>query len=117
MPANRIWPLDVLMDTLRHYPLAPRQRITFEYIIIKDLNYTQKDADRLCKLLHAIPSKVNLIGFNAFAGCRFQSPTAEDILGFQEKLLAKGISTSVRLARGDDELAACGQLGQKGRHA
>lgn len=117
MPANRIWPLDVLMDTLRHYPLAPRQRITFEYIIIKDLNYTQKDADRLCKLLHAIPSKVNLIGFNAFAGCRFQSPTADDILGFQEKLLAKGISTSVRLARGDDELAACGQLGQKGRHA
>ena len=113
MPANRIWPLDTLMTVLRHYPLSPRQRITFEYIIIKDLNYTQQDANQLCRILHGIPSKVNLIGFNAFSGCRFQSPTAEDILGFQERLLAKGISASVRLARGDDELAACGQLGQK----
>ncbi len=113
MPANRKWPLDELMQTLRHYPLTPRQRITFEYIIIKDLNYTQQDANKLCKLLHGIPSKVNLIGFNAFSGCRFQSPTASDIIGFQEKLLSKGISASVRLARGDDELAACGQLGQK----
>ncbi len=113
MPANRIWHLDELMDTLRHYPLSPRQRITFEYIIIKDLNYTQKDANQLCKLLHGIPAKVNLIGFNAFDGCRFKSPTAEEIIEFQEKLLAKGISASVRLPRGDDELAACGQLGQK----
>ncbi len=115
MPANRRWPLSELMQTLRHYPLSPRQRITFEYIIIKDLNYTQKDANQLSKLLHGIPSKVNLIGFNAFEGCHFKSPTAEEIIEFQEKLLAKGISASVRLPRGDDELAACGQLGQKGR--
>lgn len=114
MPANRIWGLDELFETLRHYPLEPRQRITFEYIIIKNLNHSARDANLLVKRLHGIPSKVNLIGFNAFEGCQFESPTPEDMLEFQERLLAKGLATSIRLARGDDELAACGQLGQKG---
>lgn len=114
MPANRMWHLDELMNTLRHFPLSPRQRITFEYILIKNLNYSPKDANQLSKLLHGIPAKVNLIGFNEFEGCHFKSPAPGEIIEFQERLLAKGISASVRLPRGDDELAACGQLGQKG---
>ena len=114
MPANRIWGLDELFDTLKKFPLEPRQRITFEYIIIKNLNHSARDANLLVKRLHGIPAKVNLIGFNAFEGCQFESPSSEDMLEFQERLLAKGLATSIRLARGDDELAACGQLGQKG---
>ena len=114
MPANRIWGLDELFATLKSFPLDQRQRITFEYIIIKGLNHSPRDANALVKRLHGIPSKVNLIGFNAFAGCKFQSPSEDEMLEFQERLLAKGLSTTIRLARGDDELAACGQLGRKG---
>lgn len=117
MPANRIWALDELFATLKNYPLDQRQRITFEYIIIKNLNHSAHDANLLVKRLHGIPSKVNLIGFNCFDGCKFLSPDDADIIEFQERLLKKGLSTSIRLARGDDELAACGQLGQKGRQS
>lgn len=113
MPANRIWPLEQLFDTLRKFPLDQRQRITFEYIIIKNLNHSPHDANLLVKRLHAIPAKVNLIGFNAFENCQFLSPSPDDIIEFQERLLAKNLSTSVRMPRGDDELAACGQLGHK----
>ena len=113
MPANRIWPLETLFRTLHRFPLEQRQRITFEYIIIKGLNHSAHDANMLVKLLHGVPAKVNLIGFNAFEGCKFQSPSDSDIIEFQERLLAKGLATSIRLARGDDELAACGQLGRK----
>ncbi len=114
MPANRMWSLDELFGALKRYPLDARQRITFEYIIIKGLNHSAHDANLLVKRLHGIPSKVNLIGFNAFCGCRFESPSPEEIVEFQERLLSKGVSTSIRLARGDDELAACGQLGRRG---
>lgn len=114
MPANRIWSLDELFNALRAFPLDARQRITFEYIIIHDLNHSAHDANLLVKRLHGIPAKVNLIGFNAFDGCKFQSPTEAEIVEFQERLLRKGLSTSLRLPRGDDELAACGQLGHKG---
>jgi 23S rRNA (adenine2503-C2)-methyltransferase len=113
MPANRIWPLETLFRTLHRFPLEQRQRITFEYIIIKGLNHSAHDANMLVKLLHGVPAKVNLIGFNAFEGCKFQSPTDAEIIEFQERLLAKGLATSIRLARGDDELAACGQLGRR----
>jgi 23S rRNA (adenine2503-C2)-methyltransferase len=114
MPANRIWGLDELFDTLKSFPLDQRQRITFEYIIIKGLNHSPHDANLLVKRLHGIPSKVNLIGFNAFAGCKFKSPSEAEMLEFQEWLLSKGLSTTIRLSRGDDELAACGQLGHRG---
>ncbi|MBO4350369.1 MAG: 23S rRNA (adenine(2503)-C(2))-methyltransferase RlmN [Proteobacteria bacterium] len=117
MPANRIWGLDELFATLKQFPLDQRQRITFEYIIIKGLNHSPHDANLLVKRLHGIPSKVNLIGFNAFEGCKFQSPSAEEMIEFQERLLSKGLSTTIRLSRGDDELAACGQLGHVGQKA
>lgn len=114
MPANRIWGLDELFAVLKAFPLDPRQRITFEYIVIKGLNHSAHDANLLVKRLHGIPAKVNLIGFNAFEGCRFESPSEAEMLEFQERLLSKGLSTTIRLARGDDELAACGQLGHRG---
>ena len=113
MPANRIWGLDELFAMLHEFPLDQRQRITFEYIVIKGLNHSAHDANLLVKRLHGIPAKVNLIGFNAFAGCRFQSPSEAEMVAFQERLLAKGLSTTIRLSRGGDELAACGQLGRR----
>ena len=111
MPANRIWGLDELFMTLKNFPIAPRQRITFEYILIRGLNHSAADANQLSRRLHGIPAKINLIPFNRFDGCPFTTPTADEIEKFQSLLLAKGLNTSLRISRGSEELAACGQLG------
>ncbi len=115
MPANRKWPLATLMRCLREYPLDQRQRITFEYILIRDLNHSQQDARALAKLLHGIPAKINLIPFNAFEGCAFATPSQQAIERFQQTLLDRGLNTTLRQARGDRELAACGQLATRQR--
>ncbi|MFA5624897.1 MAG: 23S rRNA (adenine(2503)-C(2))-methyltransferase RlmN [Bradymonadales bacterium] len=112
MPVNRQWGLDALFKALHEYPLANRQRITFEYILIKNLNMSARDAAQLVKRLHALPSKVNLIPFNPFDGCDFERPSDEEVDGFRDILLSKGVACSVRRSRGSDTLAACGQLGQ-----
>lgn len=112
MPANREWNLASLFNALRNYPLDNRQRITFEYILIKDLNHSPKDAAMLVKLLHGLPSKVNLIPFNPFEGCNFTRPSEAEIQTFRDILLSKGVATSLRQSRGSETLSACGQLGQ-----
>jgi 23S rRNA (adenine2503-C2)-methyltransferase len=113
MPLNRRYPLKELMAACRAFPLQPRQRITFEYILIRDLNDSPEDARRLVRLLHGVKAKVNLIPFNEHEGSAFRAPPAERIEAFQTCLLKSNIVAIRRASKGQDISAACGQL--KGR--
>jgi 23S rRNA (adenine2503-C2)-methyltransferase len=113
MPVNRRYPLSELMQACRQFPLAPSQRITFEYILIRGVNDSQADAKRLVKLLHGIKAKVNLIPFNEHAGSAFQTPDEYAIRAFQTYLLDRQIVAIRRAGKGLDISAACGQLKEK----
>ncbi|TRO79500.1 23S rRNA (adenine(2503)-C(2))-methyltransferase RlmN [Trichloromonas acetexigens] len=110
MPINRRYPLKELMAACRDFPLQPRQRITFEYILIRDVNDSLQDAKRLVTLLHGIKAKVNLIPYNEHEGSPFKAPTAEAIEAFQSYLLNRNIVAIRRASKGQDISAACGQL-------
>ncbi len=110
MPINKKYPIRVLLERLRQYPLKKRRRITFEYVLLKGVNDTPEDAVRLAKLLKGIPCKINLIAFNGFEGADHQSPSRANVLDFQNYLISKNYTVFIRKPRGDDVLGACGQL-------
>lgn len=110
MPVNKRYPLKELLAACRHFPLEPRRRITFEYVLLKDVNDSTEDALRLTKLLRGIPCKVNLIPFNPFSGGDFKRPTDATVRRFQKILLDHHYIAPVRDSRGSDISAACGQL-------
>ena len=110
MPVNRAWDLEALMGAVRRYPLAPRQRVFFEYVLLDGVNDAPEEAQRLARLLRNIRAKVNLIPFNDWPGSDFRRPPLARILAFQSILLEAGITTTVRWSRGEDIGAACGQL-------
>jgi 23S rRNA (adenine2503-C2)-methyltransferase len=110
MPVNRSWNLAALMEALRRYPLAPRQRLFFEYVMLEGVNDSIQDAEQLARLLRGIKAKVNLIPFNDWEGSSFRRPPLARILAFQGALLNAGITTTVRWSKGEDIGAACGQL-------
>lgn len=113
MPINKKYPLNELIKCLREFPLKKGQRITFEYVLIKNVNTSEQDAKRLSQLLKGIPSKINLIPFNPWSGCEFQRPDENEVLRFQNILISNGFSVFVRKSKGIDILAACGQLKAK----
>jgi 23S rRNA (adenine2503-C2)-methyltransferase len=100
----------VLLDACRDYRVAPGRLITFEYILIKGVNDTEKDARRLAKLLRPIRSKINLIPFNTHEGCEFECPDEAVIHRFQEILIDNNYTVMIRQSKGQDISAACGQL-------
>jgi 23S rRNA (adenine2503-C2)-methyltransferase len=110
MPVNKQYPLKTLLEACMEYPLKPRQRITFEYVLLKGLNDSSTDARRLVKLLRGIPSKINLIPFNPFSGCEYERPEDSDVRSFLEILLKSQMTVFIRKSMGSDILAACGQL-------
>jgi 23S rRNA (adenine2503-C2)-methyltransferase len=110
MPINKKYSIQNLMDTCVQFPLRPRQRITFEYVLIDRVNDTDDDARRLVKLLSKIRSKVNLLPLNLGKGSYLQPSPPERITRFQEILRSKGIPVFIRRPRGADIFAACGQL-------
>jgi len=110
MPVNRAFGLAALMAALRRYPLAPRQRIFFEYVLLDGVNDAPEDARRLAALLRGLRAKVNLIPFNDWEGAEFRRPPLPRILAFQSVLLDAGVTTTVRWSKGEDIGAACGQL-------
>ena len=110
MPINRSWNLQALMNAVRAYPLAPRQRVFFEYVLLDGVNDSPEDAMRLARLLRGVAAKVNLIPFNDWDGSTFSRPPISRILAFQSLLLDAGVTTTVRWSKGEDIGAACGQL-------
>jgi 23S rRNA (adenine2503-C2)-methyltransferase len=110
MPVNRSFDLAALMGAVKRYPLASRQRVFFEYVMLEDVNDTVDDAQRLVRLLRGVKAKVNLIPFNDWEGARFRRPPLARILAFQSVLLDAGVTTTVRWSKGEDIGAACGQL-------
>jgi len=110
MPLNRKYPIERLIDACRGYPLKPGRKITFEYILLKGINDSQKDARRLADLLRPVRSKINLIPFNEHEGCDFRRPEESTILAFQKTLIKKNYVAVIRHSKGLDISAACGQL-------
>jgi 23S rRNA (adenine2503-C2)-methyltransferase len=110
MPVNRKYPLEKLLEACQQYPLPRRKKITFEYILIKDVNDSEQDALRLIKLLHPIRSKVNLIPFNEHAASDFRRPEEARIQRFLQLLLQHHMTAIIRKSKGRDISAACGQL-------
>jgi 23S rRNA (adenine2503-C2)-methyltransferase len=110
MPLNRKYPLEMLIKACRRYPLKPGRRITFEYILLKGINDSQKDARCLANLLKGVRCKINLIPFNEHQGCDFKRPEESSILAFQETLRKRHYVAVIRRSKGLDISAACGQL-------
>jgi 23S rRNA (adenine2503-C2)-methyltransferase len=112
MPINRSYPLKDLLRTLRSYPLERGRRITFEYILLRDFNDSLADADLLAAVLRGLSAKINLIPANPdpVLGDRMVPPSAATVSQFQQRLLDRGYTATVRRPRGDDVSAACGQL-------
>jgi 23S rRNA (adenine2503-C2)-methyltransferase len=113
MPINRRYPLRKLLEVCRNFPLRPRTRITFEYVMAGGVNDSLKDAKKLLKMLRGIPSKINLIPLNEAPGIPFKRPSEEKVKAFQEVLMKAGFAAIVRASKGADISAACGQLQAK----
>lgn len=110
MPINRKWNVDQLMAAARAFPLRPRERLTFEYVLLDGVNDTPQNAREVVGLIRGIRAKVNLIALNPGPGIDFGSPNDAKVLDFQKILMVAGIPTFIRRPRGRDIYAACGQL-------
>ncbi len=111
VPINKKYPLALLMDACRNYPgLSNAKRITFEYVMLKDINDSLDDAKQLIQLLKGIPAKINLIPFNPWPGSNYQCSDWEQIERFADVVNQAGYASPIRIPRGRDILAACGQL-------
>ena len=111
VPINKKYPLKDLIEACRAYPgLSNARRITFEYVMLKDINDSLEDAKGLIKLLKGIPAKINLIPFNPWPGTNYQCSDWEQIEKFADFINNAGYASPIRTPRGRDILAACGQL-------
>jgi 23S rRNA (adenine2503-C2)-methyltransferase len=110
MPINKTYPIKAVLDTCRKLPLQQTRKITFEYVMLKDINDSTADAKRLVRLLHGIQSKINLIPFNPYSDCEYERPDDIAVLRFQEIMAKAEVTVIIRKSKGRDILAACGQL-------
>ena len=111
VPINKKWNIATLLDALRAYPgLSNSERITFEYVMLDGVNDTKEDAHRLVDLLQGIPAKVNLIPFNEWPGAPYKRSSGNRIHAFADIIHNAGYASPIRTPRGEDIMAACGQL-------
>ena len=111
VPINKKWNIQTLLKALRAYPkLSNSERITLEYVMLKDVNDTDEDAKRLIKLIQGIPAKINLIPFNEWPGAPYQRSDWKRIKAFADIIYKAGYASPIRKPRGEDIMAACGQL-------
>ncbi len=113
MPINRKYPIEQLVDAVRRFPVKHRQRVTFEYVLMKGITDSPQDAHSLARLLRGLPAKVNLIPLNEAEELGYARPSDESVDRFRQILLDHRIDTFVRKNRGNDISAACGQLKKK----
>ena len=111
VPINKRWNISELLDALRAYPrLTNSERITFEYVMLKDVNDSDADARRLVNLIKGIPAKINLIPFNEWPGAPYKRSDTARIKSFADIVYKAGYASPIRTPRGEDIMAACGQL-------
>jgi 23S rRNA (adenine2503-C2)-methyltransferase len=111
VPINKRWNIETLLDALREYPKKSNsERITFEYVMLKDVNDSDEDARRLVKLISGIPAKINLIPFNEWPGAPYKRSDWSRIESFADIIYKAGYASPIRTPRGEDIMAACGQL-------
>ena len=113
MPINNKYPISALLDACGRFTMKPRNKITFEYILIKGINDSREDALKLVKLLAPIRAKVNLIPFNEHEASDFKRPEPKQIIAFLQILLDRDMTAMIRKSKGADISAACGQLKAK----
>ena len=114
MPINRKWKLAAILEAARAYPLRPRERLTFEYVLLAGVNDSPENAREVVALLRGIRAKVNLIALNPGPEIPFEMPSDESVASFRQVLIAGGIPAYIRRPRGRDIYAACGQLKRSG---
>ncbi|RYH10927.1 23S rRNA (adenine(2503)-C(2))-methyltransferase RlmN [Tropicimonas sp. IMCC6043] len=111
VPINKKWNIETLLNALRDYPrLSNSERITFEYVMLKGVNDGDADARRLVRLIAGIPAKINLIPFNEWPGAPYERSDWERIESFADIIYKAGYASPIRTPRGEDIMAACGQL-------
>ena len=111
VPINKRWNIEALLEALRAYPrLSNSERITFEYVMLDRVNDTKEDAHRLVKLIKGIPAKINLIPFNEWPGAPYKRSSNNRIHTFADIIHDAGYASPIRRPRGEDIMAACGQL-------
>ncbi|MFQ1702291.1 23S rRNA (adenine(2503)-C(2))-methyltransferase RlmN [Loktanella agnita] len=111
VPINKRWNVATLLDALRAYPkVSNSERITFEYVMLDGINDSDDDARRLIKLIDGIPAKINLIPFNEWPGAPYKRSSNNRIRAFADIIYRAGYASPVRKPRGEDIMAACGQL-------
>jgi 23S rRNA (adenine2503-C2)-methyltransferase len=115
MPINRKYPLPELLRVCRAYPLRPRERLTFEYVLLEGINDSDADALRVADLLRGMRAKVNLIPYNGGPALPYRPSPLERVLAFQRILTDRHLPAFIRISRGQDIRAACGQLRLNGR--
>ena len=111
VPINKRWNISALLDALRAYPkVSNSERITFEYVMLDHVNDSEEDARRLVELIKGIPAKVNLIPFNEWPGAPYKRSSNNRIHRFADVIYKAGYASPIRKPRGEDIMAACGQL-------
>jgi 23S rRNA (adenine2503-C2)-methyltransferase len=110
MPINKVYDLDRLFTAIKQIPLKAHRRITYEYLLLADINDTLEDVQALAKLLNPKESKINLIPFNDYPDSKYRRPSEEKIMWFLDQMINKGFTCTIRATKGSDILAACGQL-------
>jgi 23S rRNA (adenine2503-C2)-methyltransferase len=110
MPINKKWNLESLIAAARAFPLKNREKLTFEYVLLRGVNDSAQHARELAELVRGLRAKINLIPWNSGPELHFQTPENQDIEPFQRILISAGIPAFVRKPRGRDIYAACGQL-------
>lgn len=112
MPINRKWPIEAVVDVARQVKLRPRERVTFEYVLLGGVTDQPEHAREVARLVRrtGLPAKVNLIAWNPGPGIPYAMPTAESVEAFRETLMSSGVPAYLRKPRGRDIYAACGQL-------